>query len=568
MPTRSIGPYTVMTYFRAFSPGPRWDQIPRWPPDAFALCNLVLDHTESFRFAVAPPAGRRWPPSADWNDRVVAAAGEWREACSAPGSAELPDLVRECWQVLTRSRSVPLSEVRSGQAWELCQALLTLHAVADEACAGLAGRELPNAGRSFEARAWKLLMRNSSLSHLAPTRVRVLPKTNLSARGITIRSLSRYLGLCYEAVDVRWRRVQAEPSLPRPQSRRRHYNVLLVPWPMTVKAGDFRPVRSILGNMDSEQFGFFEFAPTSSLDVGYVRALLVEARAQGFRTDAVILPECALEAGQVPPLEDAVAAQGVTFLIAGVRERPSGTAFGRNYIHFGVHAQDGWHSFDQDKHHRWCLDANQIHQYHLSHVLDPRKLWWEAIDLGPRTVQVVDVGGGTTTSPLVCEDLARMDEVADVLRRIGPSVVIAVLLDGPQLTSRWPCRYASVLADEPGSAVLTVTSLGMAVRSRPPGMHASRVVALWNDSANGLREIELGHGAQAVMVTGSEQSKTTWTADGRRHDNVPNLVLSGVHQIRLPSAQSQAQHRFSASVFAHSMTPYRVRLPALDQQDG
>ena len=36
-------------------------------------------------------------------------------------------------------------------------------------------------------------------------RVRIVPKTNFSPRGITIRSLSRYLGLCYESVRVRWR---------------------------------------------------------------------------------------------------------------------------------------------------------------------------------------------------------------------------------------------------------------------------------------------------------------------------------------------------------------------------
>ena len=70
---------------------------------------------------------------------------------------------------------------------------------------------------------------------------------------------------------------------------------------------------------------------------------------------------------------------------------------------------------------------------------------------------------------LVCEDLAQIDDVADVLRSVGPMVLIIPLLDGPQLSSRWAARYASVLADDPGSTVLTLTSYGMARRSRPPG---------------------------------------------------------------------------------------------------
>ena len=54
---------------------------------------------------------------------------------------------------------------------------------------------------------------------------------------------------------------------------------------------------------------------------------------------------------------------------------------------------------------------------------------------------------------IMCEDLAQIDEVADVMRSVGPTIVITPLLDGPQLSSRWAARYASVLADDPWSAV-------------------------------------------------------------------------------------------------------------------
>jgi hypothetical protein len=97
-----------------------------------------------------------------------------------------------------------------------------------------------------------------------------------------------------------------------------------------------------------------------------------------------------------------------------------------------------------------------------------------------RSVQLIDVGEGATVISLVCEGLAQIDDVADVVRSVGPTIVVTPLVDGPQLSSRWASRYASVLADDPGSAVLTLTSFGMAQRSRPPGaelLTRGRVVA-------------------------------------------------------------------------------------------
>lgn len=517
---------TVAAYFRAFS-SLRWAELMSWPPDVFCLCNLVLDHTEGYRFVVAPPPSRSWPPAADWNERVLVAAREWRESCRKTGG-EPPILVGQHWEMITRSRNVSLAAIRSGDAWEVCEALLTLHAVADEACAGLAAAAIPVAD-SFEARASTMLARHGSLSRLSPTRVRIVPKTNSAARGITIRSISRYLALFYESVDVRWRRVEL-PTSPVP---RRGYNVVLLPWPLRVRATDFRPVPSPLPQMDLEAFGFFEFAPPESVEPSDVSALLRAACAESGTVDAVILPEGALQPHEVDVLEAVLEEHNVTFLIAGVRQHRNGSAFGRNYLHFGVRTTRGWERYQQDKHHRWCLDEGQIRQYHLTHSLDPRKRWWEAIDIPARILHVIDVGGGATTAPLVCEDLARTDEVIDLLRRIGPSIVVAVLLDGPQLATRWPGRHASVLADEPGSAVLTLTSFGMTARSRPPGFPPSRVVASWADDAHRIHEIELGRGAQAILISASVDAKKVWTADGRCHIDIPSLTLSGTHDLRL-----------------------------------
>lgn len=521
------GKRSVSSYFRAFAPAPEWVELAWWPPDVFTLANLVLDHTEGYRFVVAPPRGRRWPPLPDWSGQVRAAAQAWRNG-NTPRGCEPPPLARRCWATVTRYRDAPLTEIRSGEAWELTMALLTLHAIADEACAEVASCGRRASRPSFEGRAWALLQAQGSLSRLSPTRVRIVPKGQLSARGITIRSLSRYLALCYESVEVRWRSIE-----PGPLAERGDYNLLLVPWPLSVKAEDFRPAPPmLLENMDPERFGFFEFAPEPSLDCELVSSLLEAAVADAGRVDAVVLPEAAVYAEAIPGLEQTLARHGATFLITGVSQPPAHAAFGRNYLHFGIRTRTGWSRYEQDKHHRWALDEAQIRQYHLSRALQPKRLWWEAIDIRKRTLHIVDVGAGVTAAPLVCEDLARLDEVADLVRRIGPSLVVALLLDGPQLRSRWPSRYASVIADDPGSAVLTLTSLGMAVRSRPPGKRRSRVIAHWNDRVDGLHEIELAPRAAGVLVTTSIEGSTLLTADGRSHGDVPRLRMSGVRQLR------------------------------------
>jgi hypothetical protein len=439
---------------------------------------------------------------------------------------------------------VPLSVLRRGELHPVSEALLTLHAMADEACRGLAWPRAGSAEGPFERDAWDLLARHGSLSTLDPARVRILPKTNSAARGITIRSLSRYLALSYESIDVRWRRI--EPMMPIGVGRR-DFNMLLVPWPLEIEAGAFRPIEGPLLNMDPSTYGFFQFDPQSALDLGRLARLVDAARGKAGRIDAMIFPEAAVDAGDVPAIEDMVADAGVLSVFMGVREAPTESTLGRNYVHVGVRTKNGWEVYQQAKHHRWCLDGAQIRQYHLTRALDPTKEWWEGIELPVRTLEVIDVGGGGVTVPLVCEDLARMDEVADVLRRIGPSLVTALLLDGPQLPQRWPSRYASALAEEPGSAVLTLSSLGMVTRCRPAGTARSRVVAMWSDPGSKLRQIELSRGSSGILITASVEPKTVWTADGRRHDrNTPSVSLRAVHQLRASPTRSVEMPRASS----------------------
>jgi len=139
----------------------------------------------------------------------------------------------------------------------------------------------------------------------------------------------------------------------------------------------------------------------------------------------------------------------------------------------------------------------------------------------------------------VCEDLAQIDDVAELIRSVGPTVVITPLLDGPQLGSRWSARYASVLADDPGSTILTLTSFGMVQRSRPHARDVAPVVALCKDPVRGTREIRLEPGAQGILLTLCGDYTTRRSIDGRRPvDNVTHYFDVAIHQVRATSAGS------------------------------
>jgi len=160
-----------------------------------------------------------------------------------------------------------------------------------------------------------------------------------------------------------------------------------------------------------------------------------------------------------------------------------------------------------------------------------------------RTVHFVEHGDEIVIVSLVCEDLAQIDSVAEVIRSVGPTVVFTPLLDGPQLSSRWAARYASVLADDPGSAVLTLTSYGMVQRSRPHRRDMSPVVALWKDPVGGLREIPLEAGAQGILLTLSSDRGTRRSADGRCPvDNVIEQFDVAIHQVRAGNADSMSSN--------------------------
>jgi len=544
---------TVGSVLDSLVPRADWDRVPEWPPDVFAITAALLNETESFLLVVSPPGGRMWPPTPRWATMVREAGRAWATRLGEE-SAPLPDLLADCWHRLGEARDVPLGELTRGERWTVCVAVLTLHALADEACAGLGSprRNLPG---SFEQQAWRRLRETGSLSRFPTSRVKVAPKTHLTLGGINLRSLSRHLASYTSHVEVSWGQASTGRSAEQPEPDPT-YSVLLLPWPPVVRAGDFRRTDGPLVEMGRAGFGFFQFDPQQPLDLGYVEAALQAALRETPQVDLVLLPEAAVLPDELEQLEELVARYGVLSLTTGVREPARSEAdLGRNYAHMGLWSDGRWQRAQVDKHHRWSLDAGQIRQYHLSGVLPPQKRWWEAISIPRRRLHVLDMEDVGPIAVLICEDLSRLDAVSEVLRFVGPTLVLALLQDGPQLATRWSSRYAGVLADDPGSAVLTLTSLGMARRCRPPGSRPSRVIALWKDPDRGQRQIEIARGAQAVLLGLEKQRQATWTADGRSHEEgTPRLVLERVTQI------------YAARSSAHSADGRRPTAPAREAQ--
>jgi hypothetical protein len=506
---------------------------------------VLLTRAEAFRYALSFTG---WPPS-PFGDRaqLVDEAGQRWGAWAEDRAGAIPEVVAGEWSIFRKGAEVPLERLAVGGGRQVCEALLILHAIADEACAGL-GVALDSShpeGCLYRARGRELLARTGSLARIDARLLRVLPKVITPPTGRP--AFSRYACVQGPGIDAQWHKI---PARHRGTDLRSEYaTLLLLPWPLRVQASDFHPVGPVQ-RLTKDPYGFFEFAPTEGLDLDLLDRVLVAARQEVGSVDLVILPESAVEEREINNLETLLDSHGVVTLVAGVRQTTrQPDQFPSNWLQMGFNpklekggplpsgGREPWFHLRQNKHHRWSLDEDQVEQYHLGATLHPHIRWWEAMDVPRKAIQFVEVAE-LVQAWLVCEDLAHNDDIAQLIRSVGPTVVLTVLLDGPQLTSRWTARYATVLADDPGSAVLTLTSYGMVERSRPDGREVSRVIALWKDPTRGVREIPLEPGAHAVLLTVAMDRATRFSADGRWPiDNSTSCSAVAVHQVRASSAR-------------------------------
>jgi hypothetical protein len=187
----------------------------------------------------------------------------------------MPDLVAMEWTALREGAEVPLEHVAAGPGHRVCEALLTLHAIADEACAGLGvALDASDAeGFVYRARGRELLGRTGSLARIDPRLLRVLPKVITPPMGRI--AFSRYACVQGPGIDARWHKI---PARHRGTDLRSEYaTMLLLPWPLRVQASDFHAVEESVQRLAKDPYGFFEFAPAEGLDLDLLDRVLVAA---------------------------------------------------------------------------------------------------------------------------------------------------------------------------------------------------------------------------------------------------------------------------------------------------
>lgn len=569
-------------------PGCELDWFLAWPPDLLALTSMLLGMSDSYRYVVDPPDEFCWPPSENYNGKkfdrskgpkswevMVRETGrEWQEQIEdtqilnqriydlllgeSPRQKRpnpplnVPDGLLGYWNIaksfIEEKRPLrelsPAGDEMDDTTWRVVTSLLTLHAIADEAGRGLFLRgaiEDPRRATEIHLYVLRRLKLRGTLASIHPDRVRVLPKMHTPRVGMALRSLSHHMGFHRSAVDVRFLTINPE------RENKGLLNLLLLPWPRMVEPTSFKRQGRGLLRLAEHKFETFVYDPESKaieedLDERLPYAIQ-EARRVGGKVDVVVMPELALPNSLVQKFEDILRKEQVPAYVAGICDPGNGQTppSAQNFVRLGwkfdwgggIATERKFEAIEQHKHHRWFLDASQIVQYHLGGQLRPDRTWWESIRIRKRALNFFRLGQNLLMCPLICEDLARQSEVMDLIRAVGPSLVIALLMDGPQLPERWSARYASVLADDPGSAVLTLSSIGMVCRSRPRDTSQSRSVGLWNSAGDRMTPLELESDATALLLNLCAVRREEHTADGRGDGaETDDLVLAGLHQIR------------------------------------
>jgi hypothetical protein len=438
-------------------------------------------------------------------------------------------------------RAVPLPRFAGGGValadnWSSARDLLMLHAFADAACADILDE---SKGGNFIMVCRDLLKKRRSLALFHSSRGVVLPKRHTAQVGMTLRSLSLHIAFSAAPVVVKWLTRQSRPSA-------KVFDILLFPWPFRVQSPEFTCLdgESELAKRN-EQHRYFQYAPEAGADSRGVTELddvlkNLKNELGDANVDLVVLPECAMQDPLIGTFKGVLQKHKVGGYVVGLWGRTGDHELSTNLLELGIQeSRSGQESepetsfltTQQSKHHRWRLDRGQIAGYSLSRSLDPKYIWWEAIQLKPREITFVDLSSDVTVAPLICEDLARQDPAAQLIRAVGPSLVIALLMDGPQLRTRWSANYATVLADDPGSSVLTVTCRGMVDRWQSAHQARRGVVALWKDCKSGLaREIEITD-SKAILLRLEVEESREYSADDRWRDR-KHLVLREVLPVR------------------------------------
>ena len=528
------------------------------PPDVFCIAAALLKHSNAYT------QSRALLTNSSLQTELRERAREWIQDIGkeAPNHYVMKGLLHFCfnertsssWKFGAQLKVIDSESLVRDQAIDsakhqhkLREQILELLIVSDIAAADFANRSESQCLRLDSEDLYALVkfrwdaelrvtpgVRGSTLCrYVNPSKARVLPKRHTPGRGLSLRSLSN--NLAYIDAD------QGSPhwfTIPKLDASRSVFNVLLVPYPYEVRNQCFS-VDERLG----PKHAYFSYLPEDSSGecVGKIERLCEQAKEQsGQKIDFVVLPELALNVKDYRILRESLLARGI-ILICGVGGRTQeGREENRICIDIPVGDEHGVH-LRQKKHHFWQLDKEQIEQYRLSSVFDPGQKYWERLNVGDRHLCFVRFHPKLLTGVLICEDLCQYEPVGKLVRAVGPDLVIALLMDAPQIAGRWPDRYASVLKDDPGCSVLTLTCLGISERTKDLKRYQtdkSRFVAFWNDPIGGPKELELAKEAGGLLLNLALDSRDEWTID-LRHREAETLRLVDYHQVLLTPEDPQ-----------------------------
>jgi hypothetical protein len=216
-------------------------------PDLFPFTDVVLDRSEAYRFAVSPLDGASWPPleMPDWYLAIADASAGWC-AWVEGGETKLPRLVAEEWAAVREQSAATLEELATGRVWRICQALLTLHAIADEACGHWScGRwctarraPFPRPGTGTPGADRDPLADQPAAASGPPARAQP-GRRALDSLPIALRLRPG------PEVDAVWNRIPVQTI--RPGGTAAEGNVLMLPWPLRIDAEDVKPAGAVEG---------------------------------------------------------------------------------------------------------------------------------------------------------------------------------------------------------------------------------------------------------------------------------------------------------------------------------
>lgn len=531
-----------------------------WPQDIFALISIVFQRTGCYKICIQDEKDPFWNKH-EYIEENEIVTEEWIQYVSDNLLNEgiglenrlaeyinLNQFINKFINKVFRSKT-DLIEYRNlgdysestdfSEVVENSKLLVQAYALADECCAafGLLGQYNSKniSGKMFKYVSNILLNSTGSLSTISKFWGIVLPKMRTPQNGLNIRNMSFHLTFHQTEVEVIWR------AIPWLNNHQKKLNILAIPFPFKISNNEITLVNEKYQNVryfnlnDHPEFKYFansivdEIMMKLYLDVSY---------------DIVIFPECSLSEGQYRKILNMLLDKytkekkrisnlnSLPLIIAGIinttnvnKKLDQGQY--KNELRMATFFMGYWYDISQRKHHKWFLDNSQIQQYGLENKFVPNFTHFENIKINQRRLHVIAPNGWLALTSLICEDLARQEPVAEVIRGIGPTLLFALLSDGPQLTNRWSARYANSLADDPGTSVFTLTSNGMCklsrTRNKIDNKKTGNIIGLWKDSINGWKEVKSKYEKGAVSFTISAKFMEEFTLDGRSDKNAASV---------------------------------------------